>query len=103
MVDRYDETLEVVVAGEMIKYTLAFNRVKRSNYGLGCVEFEKVIEFRGEVCFIPPENECLRRCIEFINQKDYSQEYCDFKKDSVEGRNIMTLTRIQTFRKKNTA
>ena len=26
----------------MIKYTLAFNKVKRSNYGLGCVDCKKL-------------------------------------------------------------
>ena len=33
---KYDETLEVQFSGELIKYTLVFNKVKRLNYGTGC-------------------------------------------------------------------
>ena len=36
MIDKYDETLEVLFLGETIKYTLVFNKVKRSNYGSVC-------------------------------------------------------------------
>ena len=36
MIDKFDETLEVLFSGKMIKYILSFNKVKRSNYGTGC-------------------------------------------------------------------
>ena len=31
MIDKYDETLEVLFSGYMIKYTMVFNQIKRSN------------------------------------------------------------------------
>ena len=36
MVGKYDKTLEVLFSGEMIKYTILFNRIRRSKYGTGC-------------------------------------------------------------------
>ena len=41
MVDKYDETLEVLFSGYMIKYTMVFNQIKRSNYSKGCDVFNK--------------------------------------------------------------
>ena len=80
MVDKYDETLEVLFSGEMINYTLVFNKGKRSNYGTGCDIQQKIIEYRSDLVDIPEANERFRKCIEFIYQKDYSQEYREFKK-----------------------
>ena len=64
MVDKYDETLEVLFSGEMILYSLIFNKVKCSEYGTGCHLQQK----------IPEANECFRKFIEFLYQKDFSQE-----------------------------
>ena len=80
IVDKYDETLEVLFSGEMIEYTLVFNKVKRSDYGTCCDFQQKLIGYRSDLVFIPEANECFRKCIDFIYQKDYSQEYRDFIK-----------------------
>ena len=82
MVDKYDETLEVLFSGEMIKYTLVFNKVKRSDYGTDCYIQQKTMEYRSDLVYIPEANECFRKFIEFIYQKDYSQEYREFIKPS---------------------
>ena len=100
MVDKYDETLEVLFQGEMKKYTLVFNKVKRSEYGTGCDIEQKVIEYRSDLVYIPESNKCCRKSIEFINLKDYSQEYRDFIKQSDRCKNILTQAKIQVFCKK---
>ena len=41
MVDKYDEFLEALFRGEMIKYTIVFNKVKRSQYGTDCSVWKK--------------------------------------------------------------
>ena len=41
MVDNYDKSLEGLFTGEMIKYTLVFNKVKRSDFGTGCNVLKK--------------------------------------------------------------
>ena len=97
MVDKYDETLEVLFSGEMIKYTLVFNKVKRSNFGTGCDIQQEIIEYRSDLVYIPEANECFRKCIENIYQKDFSREYRDFIKQSDRCKNIMTQAKIQPF------
>ena len=39
VIDKYDETSEVLFSGYMIKYTMVFNQIKRPNYGKGCDVF----------------------------------------------------------------
>ena len=95
--DNYDETLNITFTGELIKYTKTFSKVKRSDYGTGCDSFKKIVEYRGNLCYIPEENECFRKCLEFINKKDFSQQYLDFIKESQRNKNIMTSARIQPF------
>ena len=100
MVDRYDESLEVGFTGEMIKYTLVSNEVKRSNHGKGCDVFKNILESRGEFCFIPSANECFRKCIEFIYQKGFSHEYREFIQDSDRCKIMMTSAIIEPFCRK---
>ena len=99
--DKYDETLNITFTGELIRYTKTFNKIKRSNYGTGCDIFKKIVEYRGNLCYIPEENECFRKCLEFIYKKDFSQQYCDFIKESQRNKNIMTSAKIQPFCKKH--
>ena len=80
--DKYDETLNITFTGELIRYTKTFNKMKRSNYGTGCDVFKKIIEYRGNLCYIPEENECFRKCLEFIYKKDFTQQYREFIEES---------------------
>ena len=64
--EHYDESLTITFTGELIKYAKIFDKVKRSNYGTGCDSFKKIIEYQGNLCFIPKENECFTKCLEFI-------------------------------------
>ena len=66
MIDKYDESLEVLFTGEVIKYTLIVTKVKRSDFVTGCNVFIKIIEHKGEFCYIPPENDGFGKCLEFI-------------------------------------
>ena len=40
MIDEYDESLEVLFIGLMIKYTMIFNEMKCSSYGKGSDAFK---------------------------------------------------------------
>ena len=82
--DKYDETLNITFTGELIRYTKTFNKIQRSNYGTGCDVFRKIVEYRGNLCYIPEENECFRKCLEFIYKKDFSQQYREFIKNRKE-------------------
>ena len=97
---RYDESVPITFTGIVIKYTKSFNKIHRSYYGTGCDSFKKIVEYKGNLCYIPEENECFRKCIEFISNKDLSKEYRDFIKSSKTTKNIMTSAKIQPFCKK---
>ena len=88
--DKYDETLNITFTGELIRYTKTFNKIQRSNYGTGCDVFKKIVEYRGNLCYIPEENECFRKCLEYIYKKDFSQQYREFIKESQRNKNIKT-------------
>ena len=45
--------------------------------------------------YIPPENECFRKCLESIYKKDPSQQYREDVQGSYRCENIMTKAKIQ--------
>ena len=98
--ERYDESVPITFTGIVIKYTKSFNKIRRSYYGTGCDSFKKVVEYRGNLCYIPEENECFRKCLEFIYKKDFTKKYHDFIKNSKTTKNIMTSAKIEPFCKK---
>ena len=97
---KYDESIPITFTGVLIRYTKNFNKIRRSYFGTGCDSFKKIVEYKGVLCYIPEENECFRKCLKFIHEKDFSEQYHDFIKDSKRTKNIMTSAKIQTFCKK---
>ena len=95
--ERYDETIPITFTGIVIKYTKSFNKIRRSYYGTGCNSFNKIVEYGGVLCYIPEENECFRKCLEFIYKKDFTKKYHDFIKNSKTTKNTMTSAKIQPF------
>ena len=100
MIDKHDETLEVLFSGYMIKYTMVFNQIKRSNYGKGCGVFSNILKYKGKICYIPTGNVCFRKCSEHIYKRHFSNEYKEFISDSERCKNIMTSAKIQPFCRK---
>ena len=49
MIDKYDESLEVRSTFEMIKYTLVFNKLKRSENGTGSSVSKKLLNIQCSV------------------------------------------------------
>ena len=102
MIDKYDETLEVVFSGYMKKYTTVFNQIKRSNYGKRCDAFKSFLEYEGELCYIPTGNACFGRCLEHIYTKYFLNEYKEVFLSSDRRKNIISSATIQPFcREKN--
>ena len=98
--DRYDDTLNITFTGKLIRYTKTFSKIQRSDYGTGCDAFKTMVEYRANLRFIPEENECFRKCLEFIYKKHLSYQYREFIKESQRNKNIMTSAKIQPFCKK---
>ena len=61
MIDKYDESLEMLFSGYMIKYTMVINQLKRLNYGKRCDAFNSISEYEGNLCYIPTNNACFRK------------------------------------------
>ena len=99
--DKYDEILNITFTGELFKYTKTFNKIQRSNYGTGCDSLKKIVESRGNLCYIPAENECFRRSLKLIYKKDFSQENHEFIRESQRNKNIMTSAKRKPFCKKH--
>ena len=87
IIENYDETLIITFTAELIKYSKIFNQVRRSNYGTRCDVFKKIIEYQGCLSYIPEENECFRKCLEYIYKKNFSQQYRNFIKESQRNKN----------------
>ena len=81
--------------------TPIFNKVNRSQYGNGCSFDKIIIEYRGNNCFIPTKGYCFVKCINFLTDRDYKQQYLDFIRNEKRRSNIMTKARIQPFCRAN--
>ena len=97
MIDRSDETLEMLFSGHMMKYTLVFNQTKRSNYDEGSDAFNNFLEYEGQLCYIFTGTACFRKCSENIYKRDFSYDYKEFISSSDSCKKIMTLAKIQPF------
>ena len=75
--------------------TPQFKKVNRSQYGNGCSFDKKIIECRGNNCFIPTKGYCFVKCINYLTGQDYKQEYLDFIRNEKRRCNILTKARIQ--------
>ena len=81
--------------------TPQFNKVNRSQYGIGC-SFDKIIvEYQGNNCFIPTKGYCFVKCNNFLTGQDYKQQYLEFIRNEQRRLNIMTKARIQPFCRAN--
>ena len=81
--------------------TPQFNLVNRSQYGNGCDFKHEIIEYEGNNCYIPTKGYCFVKCINFLTEQDYKEQYLDFIRNVKRRTNIMTRARIQPFCRAN--
>ena len=75
--------------------TPQFNIVKRSQYGNGCDFKHEIIEYCGNICFIPRKSYCFIKSFNFLTDEGYKQNNLDFNRIEDRRSNIMRLARIQ--------
>ena len=78
-----------------------FNKVNRSQYGIGCDYKHEIIEYKGNICFIPTKGYCFVKWVNFLTGRDYKEQYLDFIRNEKRRSNIMTKARIQPFCRAN--
>ena len=97
MTAKNDESLEVIFLGSVIKYTMLFNEIKRSSCVKGSDSFDDILKNRAELCYLPTCNACFRKCLKFIYETDFSNEYKENIIDSDRCQNSMNFAKIQPF------
>ena len=55
-----------------------FNLIDTSQYGNGCDFKHKIVEYRGNICYIPTNGYCFGKCINFLTGKDHKKPYLHF-------------------------
>ena len=79
---------------------MILNQIKRSIYGKVCDASNNILEHKGQLCYIPNGNTYFRKCLEYIYERSFSNEYKEFLIDSHRCKNIMTSAKIQPFSRK---
>ena len=92
---------DVVYEGDVFQLNQPeFKPIKRSKFGKGSNHLFDIEEYVGTNCYIPTGNNCFVKCINYITEKDYTQQYLEFISEGGRRKNVMTLARIQPFCKK---
>ena len=100
ILDKYDDHPSIYYTGNICRYFRNFKRVNRSDHGRGATEFNDILEYEGERCYIPSGNGCFLKCIYYIFDKDFSTEYFEFIKSYKRRPNVMARCRIPEFCKR---
>ena len=97
ILDKYDDHPSIYYTGNIYRYFENYKRVNRSEHGRGANEFNKILEYKGENCYIPNGNGCFLKCINYIFDKDFSTEYIEFIQSYKRRPNVMTQCRTPEF------
>ena len=101
-IDQDYDSEDAIFNGYIYKLdTPIFNKVNRSHYGNGCTFDKIIIEYCGNNCYIPTKGYCFVKCLNFLTDRDYKQQYLDFIRNEKRRSNIMTKARIQPFCRAN--
>ena len=97
MLDKYDVHPSIYYTGKIYRYIRNFKRVSRSEHRRGANEFNNILEYEGDNCYIPNGNGCFLKCVDQIFEKDFSMEYFEFIQSYKKRTNVMTRCRIADF------
>ena len=100
ILDKYDDIPKTTFTGDIYVHYRNFKEVKRSDYGKWANEFLDIVEYNGNRCYIPNGNGCFLKCINFIYNKDYTNEYYTFLKSFKRQTDVMLRSRIPIFCKR---
>ena len=92
---KYNDSLEVSFTGHMKKYAIVFIRIKRSSHGKGSDAFQNNLEYEGNLWFIPTNDACFRKSLEYVYKRGFPIENRQFLQDCDRWKTILTLARVQ--------
>ena len=97
IVDKYDDHPSTFYIGNIYRYFRNFKRVSRSEHGRGAKEFNNILQYEGENCYIPSGKASFLKCINYNFKKDFSMEYFEFIQSYKRRPKVMTWWRIPEF------
>ena len=100
ILDKYDDHPSIYYTGNIYRYFKKFKPITRSEHGRGANEFNNILEYKGNNCYIPSGNGCFLKCINYIFNKDFNKEYFEFIKSYKRRTNVMSQCRIPEFCKR---
>ena len=74
ILNNYDDHPSIYYTGNVYRYFKNYKKVNRSDHGRGANEFNNILEYEGDRCFIPCGNGCFLKCINCIFDEDFSTE-----------------------------
>ena len=70
---------DVIFTGWFYKLnTLDFKTVNRSQFGRGTEFKQDIVEYIGNTCYIPTGGNCFKKCVNYLNGKDYTEEFITY-------------------------
>ena len=97
ILDKYDDHPSIYYSGNIYGYFRNFKRVNNSDHGKGANEFNNILEYEIDNCYIPSGNGCFLKCVNFNFMKDFGMEYFEFIQSYKIGTNVMTRCRIPEY------
>ena len=80
--------------------TSQFNVVNRSAYSKETNYMQQMVEYHGKNCYIPTSGKCFINCINYLTEKDFTEEFWTFIKIEKYRSGVMISARIQSFCRK---
>ena len=96
--ESYMNAIEIDYDNEDVTYTgyiyemitPQFNVVKRSGYRKGTNFLRKIVEYRGQNCYIPSSGMCFIKCMKYFTNKGFTVDFIIFIRTEQRRSNAMT-------------
>ena len=73
ILDKYDNHPSIYYTGNIYRYFRKFKSVTRSEHGRGANEFNNILEYEGENCFIPSGKDVFSNVLTIFSKKTLAQ------------------------------
>ena len=91
-----DDTISTGYISEL--NTPEFKKVNMSDNRKGTEFKQDIVEFVGNICYVPTSRSCFVNCIKHLTGRNYKQMVFDYVTDEKRRSIVMTKARIQPFR-----
>ena len=94
ILDKFDDHPPIFHTRNIYRCFRNIKRVNRCEHGRGANEFNTVLEYEDDNCYIPSGNACFPKCIDYICKKNFSMENFEFIQSYRRKTNVLTRCRL---------